>query len=114
MCVFRITGAVASQRLLKDGRYSIRTAMPRWKAPEVGGGGRLNIRMEWVSAVQAYVVLCSEHGVASAPYAGIERLTALSEARAHLMAEHTPGKVTDEWLSWVDMETEAAKKLGWG
>ena len=54
-----------------------------------------------------------EHGVASATYAVSERIAALSDARAHLMAEHTPGKVTDEWLNWVDMETQAAKKLGW-
>lgn len=73
----------------------------------------MNIRMEWVTEGQAYVVLCSEHGVASATYAGSERIAALSDARAHLMAEHTPGKVTDEWLNWVDMETQAAKKLGW-
>ncbi|MYE54682.1 MAG: hypothetical protein F4X34_05740 [Chloroflexi bacterium] len=73
----------------------------------------MNIRMEWVIEGQAYVVLCSEHGVASATYAGSERIAALSDARAHLMAEHTPGKVTDEWLNWVDMETQAAKKLGW-
>ena len=81
--------------------------------PEVGGGIWLNIRMQWVAADEAYVVLCSEHGVASATYAGSERLTALSEARAHLMAEHTPGKVTDEWLKWADVEIEAARKLGW-
>ena len=73
----------------------------------------MNIRMEWVAAGQAYVVLCSEHGVASAIYAGSERLAALNDARTHLLSEHPPGRVTDEWLSWVDMETEAAKKLGW-
>ena len=73
----------------------------------------MNIRMEWVSTGQAYVVLCSEHGVASATYAGSERLTALSDARSHLLSEHPPGGVTNEWLGWVDMEVEAAKKLGW-
>ena len=81
--------------------------------PEVGGGGWLNIRMEWVTSGQGYVVLCSEHGVASASYAGSERLAALGDARSHLLSEHPPGKVTDEWLNWVDMETVAAKKLGW-
>lgn len=79
----------------------------------MGGGGRLNIRMEWVTAGQAYVVLCSEHGVASATYAGRERIAALSDARAHLRSEHPPGKVTDEWLEWVDVEIKAAKRLGW-
>ncbi|MCY4653383.1 MAG: hypothetical protein OXC95_09495 [Dehalococcoidia bacterium] len=73
----------------------------------------MNIRMEWVTAGQAYVVLCSEHGVASATYAGSERIAALSDARAHLLSEHPPGRVTDEWLNWVDTEIEAAKKLGW-
>ena len=73
----------------------------------------MNIWMEWVSAGQAYVVLCSEHGVASATYAGSERIAALGDARADLLSEHPPGKATDEWLSWVDMETEAARKLGW-
>ena len=73
----------------------------------------MNIRMERVVAGQAYVVLCSEHGVASATYAGSERIAALGDARAHLLSEHPPGKVTDEWLNWVDMETEAARKLGW-
>ena len=71
--------------------------------PEVGGGGRLNIRMAWFAAGQAYVALCSEHGVASATYAGSERIAALGDARAHLVSEHPPGKVTDEWLTWVDM-----------
>ena len=73
----------------------------------------MNIRMEWVAADQAYVVLCSEHGVGSAAYAGSERIAALDYARTHLLSEHPPGEVTDEWLSWVDMEIEAAKKLGW-
>ena len=76
----------------------------------MGEGGRLNIRMEWVTAGQAYVVLCSEHGVASATYAGSERIAALSDARAHLLAEHPLGKVTDEWLDWVDVEIEAANR----
>ena len=31
--------SVACQLLLKDDRSSIRIAMPRWRAPEVGGGG---------------------------------------------------------------------------
>ena len=73
----------------------------------------MNIRMEWVPEGQAYVVLCSEHGVGSAAYAGSERLAALDYARAHLLSDHPPGKVTDEWLKWVDVETEAARKLGW-
>ena len=81
--------------------------------PEVGGGSWLNIRMQWVAAYQAYVVLCSEHGVGSATYAGSERIAALNYARAHLLSEHLPGKVTDEWLKWVDVEIEAARKLGW-
>ena len=58
----------------------------------------MNIRLECITSGQAYVVLCSEHGVASAIYAGSERIAALSDARAHLLAEHPPGKVTDEWL----------------
>lgn len=80
---------------------------------EAGGGGRLNIRLEWIVAGQAYVVMCSEHGVASATYAGSQRIAALGEARAHLLSEHPPGEVTDEWLNWVDLEVEVAKKMGW-
>ena len=73
----------------------------------------MNIRTEWVTSGQANVVLCSEHGVASANYAGGERIAALGDARAHLLSEHPPGEVTDEWLRWVDMETASARKLGW-
>ena len=41
--------------------------------------------------------------VASAAYAGSQRIVALSDARADLIAEYSPGKVTDEWLNWVDV-----------
>lgn len=40
-------------------------------------------------------------------------LTALSDARSQLLSEHSPGRLTDEWLSCVEMEIEAAKKLAW-
>ena len=52
--------------------------------------------------------------MASATHAGSQRIATLGEARAHLLSEHPPGEVTDEWLNWVDMEVEVAKKLGWG
>lgn len=74
----------------------------------------MNVRMKWVPDEQAYAVVCSEHGMVPRTYAGSERLRALNGARDHLLCEHPPGSLRDEWLSWVDGEIEVATKLGWG